>query len=52
MERILRRTIHVLPIETRYRLFDACKRIVRDYSRPEWVRGAVLVVMRNTLGSC
>lgn len=50
MESVLRRTIHVLPLETRYRLFDACKRIVRDYSRPEWVRGIAGRVMRNTLG--
>lgn len=50
MNKILRRTIHVLPLETRYRLLDACKRVVRNYRNPEPVRAAALIVMRNTLG--
>ena len=53
MERILRRTIHLLPLATRERLFFALKAFMRNGKpKSRIVFAATMIIMRNTLGTC
>lgn len=52
MERIFRRTLHVLPLDARYAIFSFTKeRVVRNYRLPETVRGVGKLFLRNLLGT-